>query len=448
MSLRFLVCLGIAMAISAHAWRNWFQAYCGMLVMTAFLEHPDIKMQLGGVPGLNIWNVMLVNILGGWKCSQRSEFKHRVTNPTFKRLVTLYLGVNILSFGRLWIDPTEYVHAGRVSLFVDYLFNPLKFLIPGFLALSGSFTQERKRMVLISLGLAIVLLGIQTVVVGGIGSSIESASRRIIRGVGYHRVELSMMLAGGFWALVVMAIYIRKMTAFLILGSALIVLMGQSMTGGRSGYVSWAVVGLTLCIIKWRKALPLIPIVGIAVIAFVPGVAERVTQGFAKSEGGVKEEANATALTSGRSDVWPLVISEIEESVIFGYGRLGMVRTGLFTYLVEDMNNDGFQHPHNAYLEQLLDNGLIGFLCVIPIYIYILMVSAKIFVKGGDPLIEAVGGICLAMTLALLVGSMGGQTLYPRESAILLWVAAGLVVRTQSDLLIKDMHRRQQTIKI
>jgi hypothetical protein len=39
------------------------------------------------------------------------------------------------------------------------------------------------------------------------------------------------------------------------------------------------------------------------------------------------------------------------------------------------------------------------------------------------------GGICLALVSALLIGSFGSQTFYPREGAVGMWCAIGLMMR-------------------
>ena len=41
----------------------------------------------------------------------------------------------------------------------------------------------------------------------------------------------------------------------------------------------------------------------------------------------------------------------------------------------------------------------------------------------------AAGGACLALVLALLFGAAGSQTFYPREGAVGMWAAIGLMLR-------------------
>jgi hypothetical protein len=50
----------------------------------------------------------------------------------------------------------------------------------------------------------------------------------------------------------------------------------------------------------------------------------------------------------------------------------------------------------------------------------------------------AIGGAAFALFLALLFGGMGAQTLYTRESVVMMWAISGLLVRTwvETDKLV------------
>jgi O-antigen ligase len=94
-----------------------------------------------------------------------------------------------------------------------------------------------------------------------------------------------------------------------------------------------------------------------------------------------------------------------------------------------DELREEFGHPHNAYLEMLLDNGIIGFVCVIPIYLMLLTRCISLFRDKEDLLVSATGGVALSLLLGLLVASVGAQTLYPREGVLGMWAALGVALR-------------------
>jgi O-antigen ligase len=161
-----------------------------------------------------------------------------------------------------------------------------------------------------------------------------------------------------------------------------------------------------------------------------------MSQGFVSSSGPIVERTDSYELTSGRTIAWSYVIPKIYESPLFGYGRQAMIREGLYRKIMEDYDEgETFPHPHNAYLELLLDNGVFGFLLVIPLYIVVLVLSVRILLDRSDPLYATIGGTCCALVLALLIASMGSQTFYPREGAVGMWAAIGLMLRAHVERL-------------
>jgi O-antigen ligase len=255
--------------------------------------------------------------------------------------------------------------------------------------------------------------------------------------VGYNRVTLSMMLGGASWAiLALLALAGTKKQRWMVFAAAGVVAYGQALTGGRSGYVSWGAVGLMLCIVRWRKLLPLVPIVVLAICLFLPQIRDRMLQGV-----GLGGSATDTyEMTSGRNIAWPYVIAKIQDGPLFGFGREAMMTAGVYQEILNATDNDeSFPHPHNAYLELLLDGGLLGFFLIMPFYFMVLHHSFRLFQDHSDPIFEAAGGVCCALVLALLVAGMGGETFYPREGAVGMWAAIGLMLRV-------SVQRRQSLL--
>jgi O-antigen ligase len=192
------------------------------------------------------------------------------------------------------------------------------------------------------------------------------------------------------------------------------------------GYVTFAAVGLTLCLVRWRRYLVGIPLAVMLIISVLPAVSERMLEGFSE------EEVDEYAVTAGRNIAWPYVIAKIDEAPILGFGRNAMIRTGLEA-LLRQTEGEAFAHAHNAYLEMLLDNGWVGLLLVLPFYLVIFVRSLLLFARSSTPLYISSGGVASALVLALLVASFGSQTFYPREGAVGMWCAIGLVLRVSGE---------------
>ena len=439
MSIRVAAAVLFVLFFSVYAWRNWFTSLCSAIVLMAVLEHPDMPKSLGGIQGVNLWNILILNVIGGWWIARGEEGNTLDIPRPILVFGLLFFGVILIGFFRLISDPVNVKDFSVVSAVSEYLVNTVKWVVPGILLADGCRDPKRLRIAMFCLLAVYVLLAVQVIRWMPIsyvssGDALSARASKLIQNeIGYNRVTLSNMLAGGSWAvLAALPLIERKSLRLATVGCAMIVLLGQALTGGRTGYLSWGVVGLTLCFVKWRRMLPIIPLAAFLVASLVPAVRERMLMGVGSQTGVVVSTADDYEMTSGRTLVWPYVIEKIREEVFFGHGRLAMIRTGLSDYLATEYE-ELFSHPHNAYLEVLLDNGVLGFLVAIPLYLLLLKRAFYLFHLPEDPMANAVGGAACAVVIALLVGSLGGQTFYPREGSVAMWAVLGLVLRLSVD---------------
>jgi hypothetical protein len=163
------------------------------------------------------------------------------------------------------------------------------------------------------------------------------ASKLIQNEIGFNRVNMSMMLAGGAWAFVAGTLLFKQWNIrILMLGCAAAVALGQALTGGRTGYGVWALLGVIFGVIRWRRALPIVPLLAVIVLTLLPGVSERLFQGFGGRQGVIETTSDEYEITSGRNVIWPYVIAEIKKAPVFGHGRLAMNRIGLDQFLPQE----------------------------------------------------------------------------------------------------------------
>ena len=66
--------------------------------------------------------------------------------------------------------------------------------------------------------------------------------------------------------------------------------------------------------------------------------------------------------------------------------------------------------------------------------------SKVIFMDDTDVVYVAIGGMCLSLVLAFLIASMGSQTFYPREGAVGMWCAIGLMLRVDQLRALAIQH--------
>lgn len=443
MSIRVALCILFVLGFSIYAWRNWFASLCASIFLMAVLEHPDMPKNIADIQGLNPWNFLMLNVLLAWQRARRHQGL-RWDMPRYMNVLAAgYLLVIVVGVARMLMDMEPLRRSGFDDLGFSWaisecLINSIKWVLPGILLFDACRTRRR---VVIALGTVLCvyfLIALQVIKhmplrsVAASGSDLSRlANKLLVRSVGYHRVNLSMMLSGASWAmLTALALVHTRRSQLLIIGAAAAIALGQAVTGGRAGYVTWGLLGLMLCLLRWRKLLPIIPITVLAVCAFLPGVRDRMLQGFGSDRGPINRDASAYEMTSGRTIAWSYVIPKIYESPLFGYGRQAMVRTGIYQQIMEDYSGgETFPHPHNAYLETLLDNGLFGFLLVIPMYAVIFVLTFRVLRDRTDPIYAAVGGACFSLLCALLIAAMGSQSFYPREGAVGMWAVIGLLLR-------------------
>ncbi|MDH3514697.1 MAG: O-antigen ligase family protein, partial [Gammaproteobacteria bacterium] len=365
----------------------------------------------------------------------------------------IYFGIVIIGFYRLMTDLSgiyewAYLHRKEPpstgNLWGENLINVLKWVIPGLLLYDGCRDRQRFLWGVTALLGIYFLLAVQIIrwmpleMLGG-GSDLEARSGKILLNeIGYHRVNMAMLMAGGAWAIyAAKALFEKRLYIWLVIGASAATVFALALTGGRTGYATWAVIGVALSLLRWRKFLILGPAIAAAVLLLVPAAQERMLQGMNPDEyqprvhGPVSpspDEPDLYTVTAGRNIAWPVIIDKIMEAPWVGYGREAMQRTGLAAILWSDYG-ESFPHPHNAYLQWLLDNGLLGFIPVILFYLLMLSYSMSLFRDSRDKIFVAIGGIALALLLALLAASVGSQSFYPREGAVGMWCAIGLMLR-------------------
>lgn len=337
-------------------------------------------------------------------------------------------------------------HESFGSLLSEYIINCMKWMLPGLLLFDGARDRQRVIWATVAIVTVYVLLAIQVIrwmPLGSLGSGVdlEYRSAKIIQNeIGYNRVNMAAMLAGAFWAVFSMRDLLpNKKHHLLIYVFCLACLLALALTGGRTGYATWAAVGGIFCLVRYRKLLMWSPVPVLLVVLFVPAAQERLLMGFGGRsvdsnvalESTLVDDDGATSwytVSSGRNIAWPYVLEKIGERPAIGYGREAMINTGLTTMMIQRFG-ESFPHPHNAYLQWIFDNGLLGFIPVMMFYYIMLRNSFSLFREKDNPLHSAVGGVSLALLLSLLIAGFGSQTFYPREGAMGMWCAFGLMLR-------------------
>jgi O-antigen ligase len=430
----YIVYLG-TLVLALYAWIDWFPAAAGLVLLMAINYNPDMPRAMLGIPGLNLWNFLLLATVPAWLAGRRREGL-RWDLPAFAGLLlTVYVVLICGSFVRLFVQPGP-VHIGLSDLVGEYFVNPLKYLVPAVMFYDGARTRKRWLVAAAGVLATYVVLSILVLKWMPLRDALAGASlgthamRRLDRETGFFRTGLSVMLAGGSWAILSIRPFFRSRWMSLgLLGLAGFVGFAMALTAGRGGYLAWICVGLVLGVLRWRVPLLLAPVALSLVLAVAPGVGERALQGISSADSDTADgqAVDTEALSAGRLKVWPIMLSKVWSSPVVGFGRLGYDRSGAHAAVAQIDRT--FPHPHNAYIEWLLDNGWLGMLPMLLLYGVVLACSLILFTDSRHPLFVATGGITFALVFAQLVGSWTGRHWYPNEETVGMWAAVGLMLR-------------------
>ena len=262
--------------LSFYAFRDWYRSLCGVIVMMAFVERSDMPRQMFGVVGLNAWNLLIAVTLIGWFFSKRKEKLVWNMPKHINVLLFLYIFVITIGFMRMTgnMNSVAQLYSSAENglptfktLFLNEYLNSIKYVIPGLLLFHGCNSKSRLAWGIGACLLATLFLGLQIISrmpIGDLsdGAALSDRALRVLdRSIGYHRVDLAVMMASGSWAFfAAWELPSKKMWRWFVLGAGLLMILSLALTGGRTGYVTWVALALLFSTLKWKKLLLVLPV--------------------------------------------------------------------------------------------------------------------------------------------------------------------------------------------
>lgn len=436
MSIRQVAVYLFVAGLSIYAWKDWFKSLCGLILLMAVIEHPDMPKTMFGIQGFNLWNVLFLSIFLAWAFNRRREGLTWDMPRHMNVLLLMYVGVIAVGVLRAVFDRSHIEDYPLKSLLSEELINTIKWILPGVLLFDGCRTRKRVLMAVVCVLAMYFVLAVFVVrrippeaAFSG-GWTMMNARSKLDEELGHHSTELATVFSGACWATItVLALIRRKCFKIVALAAAGVFAYALALMGGRAGYVACGATGLILCLLKWRRYLILAPVVVMLLPVIFPGATARMLSGFGQTDVAGQATVDDVAATAGRTLFWPHVIDKIRESPWVGYGRRAMERTGLTEYLLREYGeSEAVAHPHNMYLQTLIDNGILGSIPFFLLIALIVVYSAGLF-RSNNRLYAAVGGLALALMLAHLVNGLAGEFYYPREHTLGVWAAMFLMLR-------------------
>jgi O-antigen ligase len=193
------------------------------------------------------------------------------------------------------------------------------------------------------------------------------------------------------------------------------------LTFSRGAFVAVAVVGV-LYLVSRRSVRTLFfaTLAVVAVLALAPdAVYQRAATGHA---------AGMDAISAGRlNGLWIPLLPDARKHLVFG--------NGIGSVMWSDAMREGVghgvlpvTHPHNAYLQAVLDMGVVGLVLLCAYFVH---VWSRLRALARDPRVEPVlrgffQGAAAAL-VAMLVSDFTDSSLAPRPEQAFLWLAIGMM---------------------
>jgi O-antigen ligase len=388
-----------------------------------------------GLTGLNPLNLLLVGTLGSYLIRGLSDGSLRRFIP--RPLLWLYI-VPILAAGALGSTHVDEIAPGfflynmlefdsAAGYLRDLVLKPLILVVFALLVGAAVSSSERPEKFLIPTLLSIWVMGLMVIVLvcqSGVALDqlASSNSREFLSVLGLHANDLGR-LYGVAYALLLFA-WVESNDARLrlaLLASMGMLVVALMLTFSRGAFFGFIVVNILF--VLWRrnaKGLVFFGLMVVVALFALPGaVYDRIATG--SGEG-------LNAITAGRLDgLWLPLLPEVMRSPIYGSG-LGSIlwcdamRVGGGASVLR------VTHPHNAYLQALLDMGIAG---LVLLSAYFARVWRGFRALGTDPASNpTMRGFyqgAAAGLLSILVSNVTDSSLTPRPEQAFLWLAIGMM---------------------
>jgi O-antigen ligase len=394
------------------------------LVATYFLPH-----SMFGIPALNPFNIVVAATLASYL------LRGKIGRFAPPMLVWCYIvpiliagaigapqSPNILAFfydlgGLNFVEPWGYYREMAVRPLVIVLVA----LLVG-VAVARAQRPERFITALAVSAVIIALIQFAFIAASGVrlGALASTEARRFFSDFGLHANDLGRLFAV-VYALLVFVWWETKNSSLktglfitlMITGIALILSFSRGAILGAgvatAAFVMWKFNG---------RKLALVACAGVIALALAPEpVWDRITMGFSTG--------SMNTVSAGRLEgIWGPLLPELAHTPLWGNGLGSMMWSE--PMLQGQMLLVG--HPHNAYLEALLDMGIIGLVLLCAYYVHVWRGFRALGSNAHlSPELRAFFQGAAAALLVFLVTGWTGSSLRPEAEFGFLWVAIGMM---------------------
>jgi O-antigen ligase len=396
-----------------------------------------------GVTGLNPANLLLVATLGAYLLHGLFDGSLRRFMP--RPLLWLYI-VPIVIAGAIGsghvgdIAPgiSRYVRFefdSATSYIRDLVVKPLLLVIFALLVGAAVSKSAKPEKFLIPTLISMWVMAAMVIVFvfqSGIGlhELASSVSREFLSPLGMHANEWGRLYVVAYALLLFTWAEAKKSRLrFALLTSMGPLVVALILTFSRGSFMGFIVVNVLFLL--WRRNTKALIFFGalaaVALFALPEAVYERVTTGFG-GKAGSGFEGGPDAISAGRVDlIWLPLIPEVLRSPIYGHG-LGSILWSEAMHKGAGVTIAAVGHPHNAFLQALLDMGIAGFVLVCAYFIHVWKGFRALSLDPAlSPTMRGYYLGAAAGLASLLISYFTDSSLMPRPEQVFLWLAIGMM---------------------
>jgi len=384
-----------------------------LILMIPFVGLPSLNKQIAGIPGFKPQNIISILVLILFVTSKKPEPVGKLEKSfciiipvilVLSNLRTLLFLDNFNAFALESLDSFRFL--------LSYLLKPALFFLMFVLIIF--YIRSEKNILTVfngifaSISALSIFIIINYIFFVGNKTDFEMVRDQIGKSLNMHGNDIA-----DFYIITIpiTVAFLLNKKSFLLKCTLALSLITVAILYSRTAYLVIAICILIFFFISGRKnKLPPLLFFGtIAGIFLVPrSMINRLMMGIG---GGM---SNLNDITAGRTDdIWqPLIDEYISKplAMLFGNGRYSIIQTDAF--ITGKILQVG--HPHNMYIEMVLDAGLIGLVIYIVLYTKLLK---KLAGAAGElhenPLHRDVIYAIIVATIGYFISGLSGRTLFP-----------------------------------
>ncbi len=402
--------------------RLLFFSVSAMLLIVPISNAAFMPRSVFGIAGVNVANVVwffaFISVAISMHNKKGSLYLHKyLISPVFI-FMFLYLLAAIWTF----ID-IKSIEAGtfditRLSVLLEKIFKPIQFFIAGWIVMSACMFKDNKKniqRVMYFIPLLLVPIQLYYFFMGGsVGDEYSGGRGLISTSIGYHANELG---AVGTYLLAIILLVKEdswQLIRYFAIGATLIII---AVSFSRMAYITTIMLfAFTFSKFTKKEKTALISMVAIVVLVFSAQLINRIN--FGVNDNSTKADINS--ISANRIDgIWSPLFPHIVYNIVVGSGVYGLLKAG-------PVSRSMPTHPHNAYMQVVLDMGVVGLI----VLFWMLIRFFKIDKRPDNAFKYLI--ICWMMM------GLTGHSFYPIFANFLVWVGYGFVLAGQQDKSMKD----------